>query len=659
MGLRLGLRLGKAARTLGMTSRRARGPARSFVAMQKWGFARAPAQGTAEELVEELPRWDLGRHFPYATLFDGKLDEDMAGLEAKAAEFKQTYEGKLSESLGDALKAYEEIHVGVERCMSYAQLEADVQTNSDDANKRKAELTQRNSVMEANSLNWFAVELAQLPQEDVDRQLGESTELNERYKAFVDDVRKFRPYNLSKDVERALSVRSSFSGKQPVVEHYMREISYLRFPSPDGDGSEINLEMLLAKLGQSKDAAFRAKCLKTLNDGLAPLTRQCALSLNVVAGNWHIENVERGYPALRSRRNLENNVPDAVVDSLLESVRTQGVQQCKRYYKLKKEVLRRTEGLERLAWSDRNAQINIGQNKDSFSWREAVDVVEKGYRKFSPTMADMFRQFVDEARIDVPATGSKKNGAYCMPSYPLGPFELLNFSGTKRDVATLAHESGHACHFKLAFQAGPLQYMPPLTVAETASIFGEMVTFRDLLDNAPTKEDRLAMLLGKIDDIINSTVRQCSFDHFEASVHERRKNGELAADDLASLWRDAVETFYGPEGEVFDSYENIDNLYAYVPHFHAVEFYVYSYAFADLLVGSLYLRFREQPEGFEEKLLDLLRSGGTKDFVTALKPFGLDPSDPKFWDRALSDYLGEMLTEAEALAAELKLAPSI
>lgn len=244
----------------------------------------------------------------------------------------------------------------------------------------------------------------------------------------------------------------------------------------------------------------------------------------------------------------------------------------------------------------------------------------------------------------------------------MGPFQLLNFDGTKRDVATLAHESGHGCHDILAYDQGYLQYHPPLTLAETASIFGEMIVFRDLLDLASGPGERLSLLMSKIDDVINSVVRQCSFDYFEELAHGARERGELSAEELDGFWTRAVNEYYGVAGDEggdspFDSYEDISHLWAYVPHFHHVPFYVYSYAFADLVVGALYGSFLSKPEGFEDRLLDLLRAGGTKDFAEALGPFGLRPDDPEFWAEALGAHLGGLVDEAEELARELGYAP--
>lgn len=506
---------------------------------------------------------------------------------------------------------------------------------------------------DGNELTFFGLELADMPQEQLDAQMAAAPEALGKYAAYIDEVRRSQPYNLSKEVERALTVRAPFAGKGKVVEFYGNELSRLRFREKEGAEEEVNMEVLLAKMTSSKDAATRYECMTTLNTGLKSFERVAALSLNMVAGSWHVENAERGFANLRSQRNLGNNVPDEVVDSLLDAVKTTGVDYCKRYYALKKGILKETQGLETFTWADRNAAIDIGDAAENYTWTEAVDIVREGYKKFSPTMADLFVAMVEQKRIDVPAQNGKRGGAYCSSSYGNGPFQLLNFTGTQRDVATLAHESGHGCHFMLSYKQGILQFHPPLTLAETASIFGEMIVFRDLLAKASSDEDRLAMLMSKIDDIINSVVRQCGFDAFEEKVHSARGAGTLTPDEMTKAWQETMIGYYGKEGEVFDSYDNTSHLWTYVSHFHNVPFYVYSYAFADLVVGSLYGVYAKEPEGFEEKLLELLAAGGTKGFKEALEPFGLDPTNPAFWKDSLDAHLGSLMEEAEELAAKL------
>ena len=610
-----------------------------------------PASADAPAKTTE-PRRDLSRHFGYDSPMSSTIDKELDAIEAQCKALKSDFEGKMDTELLRAIKAYEAIDIALTKCLTYVSLSSDTALDDDVAQKRKASLFQRYSTIAGNELTFFSLELADLPQEALDAQLAAEPEKLGKYRAFIDETRRSQPFNLSKSVERALTVRAPFAGKGKGVEFYGNELSRLRFSEKEG-AEPVNMEVLLANMTSSKEAATRASCMRLLNDGLKSFERVAALSLNMVAGSWHVENAERGFKELRSQRNLGNNVPDEVVDSLLDAVKTTGVDYCKRYYALKKGILKNTAG---------PGEDDVGRSQRGDQHRdlvrilhlgEAVDIVKAGYEKFSPTMADLFTQMVDEKRIDVPAANGKRGGAYCSSAYGVGPFQLLNFTGTMRDGATLAHESGHGAHFLLSYKQGILQFHPPLTLAETASIFGEMIVFRDLLAKAPSDEDRLAMLMGKIDDIINSVVRQCGFDAFEAKVHSKRAAGTLTPDEMTEAWQESMVEYYGEEGEVFDSYANTSHLWTYVSHFHNVPFYVYSYAFADLVVGSLYGVYAKTPDGFEEKLLDLLRAGGVKGFKEALEPFGLDPSEKAFWKESIDAHLGSLMEEAEALSKKL------
>ncbi|CAL6420592.1 unnamed protein product [Bathycoccus prasinos] len=506
---------------------------------------------TPEEIASQ-PRWELERHFKYDSPNDGKIDREMDAIETQCKEFKAKYEGKLKAGennlLLEAIEMFEEIDIKLTRALSYVSLASDTRLEDAKMQQRKAQLILRCGSFQGNFLQWFSLEIANLEEDDVEKQyLLHDGKLKTKYKAFIEEERRSKPYNLSKEVERALTVRSAFAGKRQVVEFYGNELSRLRFPMKDdesGETKEVNMEVLLAKMTSSKDTKTRRECMNILNEGLVKFERTCALSLNMVAGSWHIENTERGFKNLRSQRNVSNNVPDEAVDSLLTAVKTTGVDLCKKYYRLKKGILKETQGLEEFTWADRNATIDIGTGSDSYSWEQAVQICKDG--------------------IDVPAADGKRGGAYCSSSYGCGPFQLLNFTGTQRDVATLAHESGHGVHFILSYQQGILQYHPPLTLAETASIFGEMIVFRDLLERAPSDQDRLQMIMGKCDDIINSVVRQCSFDAFEAKVHEKRQNGQVTPEEMTEAWKECMVDYYGEEGDVYDSYKDTSHLWAYV-----------------------------------------------------------------------------------------------
>jgi oligoendopeptidase F len=431
---------------------------------------------------EDLPRWELESRFGFPSPFSEDLDTHLEKTKTLAKAFREKYEGKLESadaaaasgngcSLLEAIQEYEEIASRRGLIASYLSLSYDVKLNDDALKKRKGALSQNMSAIVGDYLEWFTLDVASLSQEILEQHYQATPELT-KYKSFLDELLRQKPHDLSKDVERALTVRSPYTGTRPVVSFLDKELSLIKFDL-DGEGKPtVNMEVLLSRLSSSKDTAVRAKCLKTLNEGLnESITRVAALSLSSVSGSWLIENKERNYATLRSRRNLDNNCPDNVVESLLSGVQSQGVLLCKRYYGLKKKILQDTQGLQKFTWSDRNAPIDIGgtaEEEEKISWETAVEMVERGYRKFSPHMADLFVGMVKEKRIDVPAIDHKKGGAYCAGVIPgVGPFQLLNFDGTKNDVATLAHESGHGCHDILAYKQGYLQYHPPLTLAET------------------------------------------------------------------------------------------------------------------------------------------------------------------------------------------------
>ncbi|KAG7340852.1 oligoendopeptidase F-like protein [Nitzschia inconspicua] len=456
---------------------------------------------TSDESSVTLPRWELDKRFGFESPMDPKIDEYVKETAQQAEIFHRKYEGKLNDvtniDLLQVIEEYQELAVRQGMISSYLHLSYDTQLNNDALKKRKGAISAQQSQFYGDHMEWFSLDLASMSDETLKAHYDKESQLQSKFGPFLDEQRRFQHHNLNKDVERALTVRNPWMGVRNTVSFFDKERSLMKFQLDD-DKDPVNMEVLLSVMGSSKDATIRAKCMKELNDGLGgPVGRIAALSLSNVAGSWHIENQERKYTNLRSQRNLENNCPDEVVDSLLQAVRTAGVPLCLRYYKLKKSILRKDRGLDTFRWSDRNAPIDMdnddnntnNKQDEKIPWDDCVKIVEKGYRSFSPRMADMFLTFVEEKRIDVPAVDGKQGGAYCSGAVPgIGPFQLLNYDGTKRDVATTAHESGHAIHNVMAYKNGYLQYHPPLTLAETASIFGEMIVFRDLLNMAKSPQ---------------------------------------------------------------------------------------------------------------------------------------------------------------------------
>jgi oligoendopeptidase F len=366
-----------------------------------------------------------------------------------------------------------------------------------------------------------------------------------------------------------------------------------------------------------------------------------ALITNTLAKDKEISDRWRGFKDIADARHLSNRVEPAVVDALVAAVRQAYPKLSHRYYKMKAKWL----GKDKLMHWDRNAPLPAEDNRE-VPWVEAKDLVLKAYGNFSPEMADIARVFFDKSWIDAPVRPGKVSGAFAHPTVPSAhPYVMLNYLGKTRDVMTLAHELGHGVHQVLAAKQGALMASTPLTLAETASVFGEMLTFQELLRETKDKAKRKILLASKTEDMINTVVRQIAFYTFERKVHSARREGELTPDQIAKFWMEVQQESLGDAIEFGPGYENF---WAYIPHFIHSPFYVYAYAFGDCLVNSLYARYRESEAGFQEKYFTMLKAGGTKHHSELLKPFGLDATDPQFWQKGLSVISG-LIDELETL----------
>jgi oligoendopeptidase F len=393
------------------------------------------------------------------------------------------------------------------------------------------------------------------------------------------------------------------------------------------DGEMLPLEAVVHKMSDM-NAEVRKRAAHSLNAGLQLQMPLFATITNVLAKDKEIDDKWRHFAKSDSSRHLDNQIEPEVVETLASCVRKNYAQLSHRYYGLKAKML----GLQRLEYWDRNAPLPIDDDAD-ISWPLARKMVLDAYSSFSPTISSIAQEFFDKNWIDVPTRTGKTSGAFSHPAVPSAhPYILLNYQGRRRDVMTLAHELGHGVHQMLAREQGYLLADTPLTVAETASVFGEMLTFQHLLGTCETPNQRKALLAGKIDDMLNTVVRQIAFYHFEQLIHQARRQGELAPDDLASIWQRTQE-------EALGSAVNIDPIthsyWAYISHFIHSPFYVYAYAFGDCLVNSLYAFYQQQPNGFEAKYLDLLKAGGSKGYNDLLQPFGFDLKQEAFWQGGL------------------------
>ncbi|MCA8931864.1 MAG: M3 family oligoendopeptidase, partial [Rhodospirillaceae bacterium] len=443
------------------------------------------------------------------------------------------------------------------------------------------------------------------------------------------------PHQLSDELEQYVHDKH-VTGRQSWVRLFDETIAALRFPI---QGREMTSSEALNCLSD-RDGAKRKEAAESIGDVLGSRVRLFAHITNTLAKDKQIDDGWRKFAEPWSSRNLSNQVEDAVVDALVEAVRNAYPRLSHRYYALKAKWF----GGDKLDYWDRNAPLPDDQDRP-IPWADARDIVLDAYRGFTPLMADTAKRFFDGGWIDAPVRDGKSPGAFAHPVVPSAhPYVLVNYHGKTRDVMVLAHELGHGVHQVLAGDQGHLLSDTPLTLAETASVFGEMLTFRALLAREASPAKRRSLLASKVEDMLNTVIRQVAFFEFERRVHTERREGELAVERINDIWMDVQGESLGPALRFDDRYRVY---WTYIPHFIHSPFYVYAYAFGDCLVNSLYALYRGAEEGFAERYLDLLRAGGTKRHHELLAPFGLDASDPRFWDQGLA-MIGDLLDELEA-----------
>jgi oligoendopeptidase F len=581
-----------------------------------------------------LPVWDLSDLFPAPD--SPEIQADLSAADASAIAFKARYAGQLASSPGSVLAAavteYERIEEILGRVMSYAQL----LFSSDNSNSVYGQFYQTMSerVTEIGShLVFFTLEINRLDDITFARELSEDLNLA-RYRPWLRDLRVFRQHQLSDEVEELLHEKD-VTGQSAWSRLFDETIAGMRI-QVGSDSLTVNaaLERLSAPDRSTRRAAGEA-----IGAAFNERSRLFSLITNTKAKDKEIIDRWRKYPRPGSYRNRSNMVEDEVVDALVTAVVNACPRLSHRYYMMKAKWL----GLPKLAHYDRNAPLP-GDDDRKITWNEAREQVLGAYGAFSPGLARIGKQFFDKPWIDVPPREGKAGGAFSHPTVPsVHPYLLLNYHGRTRDVMTLAHELGHGVHQILAGSQGYLMANTPLTLAETASVFGEMLTFRALLESASPAQKRF-MLSSKVEDMLNTVVRQIAFYRFETKVHEERRTGELLPDRIGEIWRDVQTESLGP---AFDFSPEYNVFWAYIPHFVHSPFYVYAYAFGDCLVNALYSVFQSGHPGFQAKYLDMLRAGGTKRHKELLAPFGLDASDPAFWAKGL-DVISGFIDELEA-----------
>jgi oligoendopeptidase F len=599
-------------------------------------LAAQPDGGAAGGNFGPLPEWDLGDLYPGRD--SEALKRDLAASEADAAAFRARYEGKLvtlpGAALGGAVASYERLQETLGRIMSYAYLVYAGDMSDSEIGRFFQTLQERVNAITSGIL-FFTLEINRLGDAELAEKLT-SPELA-HYAPWLRDVRAFRPYQLADDIEKLLHEKS-IAGRSAWVRLFDETMAGLRFPWEGGEPL-TNAEVL--HLLSAHDPAIRKRAADVLGEVLGQNVRNLALITNTLAKDKEIEDRWRGFKRPISSRNLSNFVEDEVVDALIAAVRGAYPVLSHRYYRLKAKWF----GVEQLDFWDRNAPLPDEDDR-VIPWPEAQRTVLEAYGAFSNELATIGSRFFTGRWIDAPVRPGKAPGAFAHPTVPsVHPYLLLNYLGKQRDVMTLAHELGHGVHQILAGAQGALMSDTPLTLAETASVFGEMLTFRALLAAEPDPKRRKIMLAGKVEDMLNTVVRQIAFVEFERRVHDERRAAELTPDRLNEIWLEVQRESLGPALKLDGLYKYY---WSYIPHFIHSPFYVYAYAFGDCLVNSLYAVYQGGAPGFAEKYLAMLRAGGTLRHQELLAPFGLDASDPAFWQKGLSVISG-FIDELEAI----------
>jgi len=587
-----------------------------------------------------LPEWNLDDL--YSGLADPAIKRDLDRADVECAAFEDAYRGKLAgfaaaadggATLGAAVRRYEAIDDLMGRLSSFAGLIHAGDTLDPARTKFYGDVQERLTAASIHLL-FFTLELNRIDDAVLDKAMADPA--LGHYRPWLEDVRRYRPYQLEDRVEQ-LFHEKSVTTYSAWNRHFDATIANLRFKLV---GKSLAIEPTLNFL-QDRSGAKRKAAAQALAHTFKGNVQQFALITNTLTKDKEISDRWRGFADIADERHLSNRVEREVVDALVAAVRAAYPQLSHRYYVLKA----RWFGKRRLPHWDRNAPLPQVPMR-SVPWNEAKDTVLAAYRAFSPKMADIAARFFSERWIDAPVRPGKAPGAFSHPTTPSAhPYVLVNYQGKPRDVMTLAHELGHGVHQVLAAPNGALMAPTPLTLAETASVFGEMLTFRKLLAATRNKKERRAMLTAKVEDMINTVVRQIAFYTFERAVHSERKNGELTAARIGELWMDVQHESLGPAIEFKPGYETF---WCYIPHFIHSPFYVYAYAFGDCLVNSLYSVYENSTEGFADRYLAMLAAGGTKHYSELLAPFGLDARDPAFWQRGLG-VIARLIDELEHL----------
>lgn len=583
-----------------------------------------------------LPTWDLNDLYPGkdSAEFKAALEES----KRLAAKFESDYKGKLADltksgGLIQAIRDSEVLGDITGRIGSFAFLQYAQRSTDPDRAKFMGDTNEALTTLSTRVL-FFELELNRVDDAELDAAIARDPELA-RYKTWFAELRKAKPYQLDDKLEELFHDKSvtAFSAWNRLFDETMSSLEF------EVDGEVLNLESTLHLLSE-KDEKKRESAFNALAKTFKANGRLFTHITNVLAKDKEISDRWRGYEDIADSRHMANSVEREVVDALQSAVEAAYPRLSHRYYKMKAKWF----GKEKLNAWDRNAPLPTSDER-IWDWDTAVTTVLDAYGRFSPDLADVAKPFFNSGWIDAPTGEGKLSGAFAHPTVPSAhPYLMLNYLGRTRDIMTLAHELGHGVHQRLAAAQGPILANTPLTLAETASVFGEMLTFRALLDKTTDPKQRFALLSSKVEDMLNTVVRQIAFYTFERRVHTARRQGELRTEEINQIWLDVQSESLG-DGIIQN--EGYDIFWTYIPHFIHSPFYVYAYAFGDCLVNSLYAQYEKSSEGFAERYFELLKAGGSKHHSELLAPFGLDAKDPNFWSLGLSMIEG-LIDELEA-----------
>ena len=592
-------------------------------------------------MPDSCPTWDLTDL--YDGIADGAIAADIAACRQEAEQLEAAWQGRLADADGVALAGliadYERILEMLGKAQSHAQLLFAASTTDSQIARHHQSIREASADIGARLL-FIELELAALDDAHVTQLLD--TPALALWQPWLRRVRAWAPHQLAPDMERMLAERAP-SGRGAWVRLFDETAAALRFPFGGADVTEAEILNALSSPNGDERRAAGESLSTTLKDN----ERLLSLVLNTIAKDKEVEDRWRGFARPVDSRNLDNDVDDGTVDALVGAVDSRNADLAHRYYRLKAGWM----GGETINWWDRNAPLPGGDDRQ-FSWDEARQLVLDSFAGFDQQMAEQAEPFFSRNWIDAEPRAGKSSGAFSHPVTPSAhPYILMNFSGKSRDVMTLAHEMGHGIHQRLAADRGYLMSDTPLTLAETASVFAEMLAFRRLVDSADDPAIRRRLLAGKVEDMLNTVVRQIAFHNFETRFHDARRNAELTAEEISDIWMETQRAALGPSVVTGDDYRPI---WGYIPHFVHTPFYVYAYAFGDCLVNALWQSYQLAQAGgqaadFVTGYRNLLQAGGTERYDVALQRFDLDPRDPAFWSLGL-DMISGMIDELEGLS---------